>query len=54
LGKSDEYPFWSTYVAESIHVLIIHHLAYELSTKRANPFQSVIDVVDREHGAEIP
>lgn len=53
LGKPDENPFGSTDVAEPVYVLIVDDFTYEFCAARADPFQSVIDVVYGEHGAEI-
>jgi hypothetical protein len=53
LGESDEKPFRPADVAESIGVFILDDFAYELRAAIAEPFKRLVDVVDREHDAEV-
>ena len=53
LGKSDEKPFRPADVAEPIRVLILNYFAYELRTQIAEPFKCLVDVVHREHDAQV-
>jgi hypothetical protein len=53
LGESDEKPFRPADVAESIGVFIPDDIAYELRAALAEPFKRLVDVVHREHDAEV-
>jgi hypothetical protein len=53
LSKSDEKPFRSTNVAESICVFVLDYLAYELRAAVAEPFKRLVDIVHSKHHAEI-
>ncbi len=53
LGKSDKKPFRPADIAEPIRIFIPDYLAYELRAAPAEPFQGLVDVVHREHDAEV-
>ena len=53
LGESDEKPFRPADVAEPIRILIPDYFAYELGAALAKPFKRLVDVVNREHDAEV-
>ena len=53
LGKSDEKAFRPANVAEPICVFILDYFAYELGAALAEPIKRLIDVVHREHDAEV-
>src|SRR3954471_16724018 len=49
LGQGDDEPRGTTEVAEPVAVLVLRHLAEELSTVGAQAGPDVVDVVDGEH-----
>ncbi len=53
LRESDENPFRHADVAEAIGVLILHYVTYELRTTLAESFKRLVDVIHREHDAEV-
>src|ERR1700722_11474130 len=53
LGESDEKPFRPADVAKPIRVLIPDYFAYELCAAHAKPAKRLVDVVHREHHAEV-
>jgi hypothetical protein len=53
LGESDEKPFRPADVAEPIRVLILDDFPYKLRAAHAEPRKRLVDVVHREHDAEV-
>jgi hypothetical protein len=53
LGQADEKPFRPADVAEPIRILILDYFTYELSATLAKPVKRLVDVVNREHDAEV-
>ena len=53
LGESDEKPFRTADVAEPIRVFIPDYFAYELGAALAKAVKRLVDVVNREHDAEV-
>jgi hypothetical protein len=53
LGESDEKPFRAADVAEPIRVFILNYFAYKLRAALAELFKRLVDVVHREHDAEV-
>ena len=53
LGEADEQAFGATNVAKPIRLLVPNHLADELRAAPAEPNKCVIDVVYREHRAQV-
>ena len=53
LGEADEKPFRPADVAEPIRVLIPDYFAYQLGAALAKPVKRLVDVVNREHDAEV-
>lgn len=51
--ESDEKPFRPTDVTQPISVLIPDDFADQLRTVRAEPFKRLVDIVHREHDAEV-
>src|SRR4051795_6888272 len=53
LGQPDENALRASDVAEPIHVFVLDHFVYELRAVLAEPGQRIVEVVDREHDAEV-
>jgi hypothetical protein len=53
LRKSEEKPFRAADVTQPIRVLILNYFAYELRAALPEPFQRLVDVLHREHDAEV-
>src|SRR6185312_15385784 len=53
LGESNEKPFRPADVAKPIRVFILDYVAYELRAALEEPFKRLVDVVHREHDAEV-
>jgi hypothetical protein len=53
LGQADKKPFRPADVAEPIRILILDYFAHELGAALAKPVKRFVDVVNREHDAEI-
>ena len=53
LGQPDEYALGASEGAEPIHVFVLDHFVDELRAALAEPGQRVVEVVDREHDAEV-
>ena len=53
LGESDEKSFRPADVAEPIRVFILDYFAYELRAALAEPLERPVDVVHREHDAQV-
>jgi NADPH:quinone reductase-like Zn-dependent oxidoreductase len=53
LGEPDEKALRAADVTESIRVLILDHLAYELRAALVEPLQRVVDIVHGEHDAQV-
>src|SRR5438309_7289859 len=51
LGQREEDAFGATDVAETVFVLVLHHLADELGAVGLQAGKDVLDVVDGEHDA---
>ena len=52
-GGADENPFSPADVAGRIRTFILDYFAYELGAALAKPVKRVVDVVNREHDAEV-
>jgi len=53
LGKSDEKPFRSSNIAKPICFLVLNYFTCELRAAFAESYKGLVDVIDREHDAEI-
>jgi hypothetical protein len=53
LGESEEKPFRTADVAESIRIFMLDYFAYELRAALAKPFKRLVDIVHGEHDAEV-
>jgi hypothetical protein len=53
LGQPDEYALGASEVAEPIHVFVLDHFVDKLPAVLAEPGQPVVEVVHREHDAEV-
>jgi hypothetical protein len=53
LGEADEKPFRPADVAEPIRIPILDYFACELGAAPAKPVKGLVDVVNREHDAEV-
>src|SRR4051812_4746213 len=51
LAQRDDDAFRPTDVREPIHVLVLHHIAYELGSVGANASDHCVELLDREHDA---
>jgi len=53
LGESNQKPFGPPDVAEPVHVFVPDHLVDELRAVRAEPVERVVEVIHREHYAQV-
>jgi hypothetical protein len=53
LGEPDENALGASDVAEPIHVFVLDHFVDELGAVLAEPGQRIVEVVHREHDAEV-
>ena len=53
LGQPDENALGASDVAEPIHVFVLDHFVDELRAVLAEPGQRIVEVVHREHDAEV-
>jgi hypothetical protein len=53
LGESDEKPFRPADIAEPIRVFILDYFPYSLRAALAKPRKRMVEVVDREHDAQV-
>src|SRR5262245_1063179 len=53
LSEPDEDSFWTSDVAESVHVCVVNHRADELGAQLAEPSERVVDVLHGEHDAQV-
>src|SRR5512135_3930583 len=53
LGEPDEKSFWAADVAEPLRVFVLDHFADELRAALLEPGERLVDVVHREHDAQV-
>lgn len=53
LGEPDQKPFRPADIAEPVGVLVLDHFAHDQGAALAEPFKRLIQIVHREHHAQI-